>query len=148
MSQCNAETEATCKQTSVNDEEQDDATAGETDVKDAEQDDSSDSESIVEQEEISAQGKELAQYVRDLYDSGAKLWTKEMFRDIEAELAKDPLPHAVMIRSSKLIRDTTSSELPILYEFNTLRCCSEWSRQTQAGPTFLGQGLPVSLANH
>jgi hypothetical protein len=51
--------------------------------------------------EISESGRELAQYVRDLYASGAKLWTKDMFRDIEAELAKEPKPDAIMIRSSK-----------------------------------------------
>jgi hypothetical protein len=57
----------------------------------------------IQRQEISEGGRVLAQYVRRLYDSGAKLWTKEMFRDIEAELAKEPKPHAVMIRSSKQI---------------------------------------------
>ena len=56
-----------------------------------------------DREEISEGGRQLAQYVQDLYASGAKLWTKDMFRDIEAELAKEPKPHAIMIRSSKRI---------------------------------------------
>jgi len=49
---------------------------------------------------ISDGGRELAQYIRDLYASGAKLWTKDMFRDIEAELSKEPRPPTIMIRSS------------------------------------------------
>ncbi|CAH0047812.1 unnamed protein product [Clonostachys solani] len=41
----------------------------------------------------------MAQYVKDLYASGARLWTKEMFRNVEADLAKEPCPEEVMIRS-------------------------------------------------
>ena len=56
-----------------------------------------------DREQIGERGRQLAQYVQDLYASGARLWTKDMFRDIEAELAKEPKPHAIMIRSSKTI---------------------------------------------
>lgn len=62
---------------------------------------------------ISAAGRELGQYVRDLYASGARLWTKEMFRDIEAELAKEPKPVAVMILSSRLAGCPFSPPLPV-----------------------------------
>ncbi|KAK9787177.1 hypothetical protein SCARD494_10707 [Seiridium cardinale] len=48
---------------------------------------------------VTKKGLELAQYVRDMYDSGARLWTKDMFRNIEAELAKEPQPKSVTIRS-------------------------------------------------
>ncbi|KAK6083946.1 hypothetical protein SCUP515_01642 [Seiridium cupressi] len=48
---------------------------------------------------ITQKGLELAQYVRDMYDSGARLWTKDMFQNIEAELAKEPQPKSVTIRS-------------------------------------------------
>jgi hypothetical protein len=44
--------------------------------------------------------QELVQWIKDLYASGAKLWTKEMLSDIEAELAKNPLPETISIRSS------------------------------------------------
>jgi hypothetical protein len=49
---------------------------------------------------ISPEGRELGQYVRDLYASGAKLWTVEALRHVEEELTKDPRPESVMIRSS------------------------------------------------
>jgi len=51
--------------------------------------------------DVSEEAREMAKYVQDLYNSGERMWTKEMFRDIEAELAKEPRPHAIMIRSSK-----------------------------------------------
>lgn len=52
---------------------------------------------------ISDNGRQLAQYVRDLYDTGARMWTKDMFRDLEADLAKDPRPNITMIRSSEYL---------------------------------------------
>lgn len=54
-------------------------------------------------EPITEEGRELGQYVRDLYASGAKLWTKEMFQDVESQLAQVPLPETIMIRSSTYI---------------------------------------------
>ncbi|KAK7226980.1 hypothetical protein V2G26_014983 [Clonostachys chloroleuca] len=48
---------------------------------------------------LSPREMKMAQYVKDLYASGARLWTKEMFRKIEADLAKEPYPEEVMIRS-------------------------------------------------
>ncbi|CAG9986331.1 unnamed protein product [Clonostachys byssicola] len=38
-------------------------------------------------------------YIEALYNSGAKLWTKEMFVSVEAELSKQPLPQFVELRS-------------------------------------------------
>ncbi|KAK7212434.1 hypothetical protein V2G26_019612 [Clonostachys chloroleuca] len=38
-------------------------------------------------------------YIDALYNSGAKLWTKEMFVSAEAELAKQPLPRFIELRS-------------------------------------------------
>ncbi|CAG9983969.1 unnamed protein product [Clonostachys byssicola] len=48
---------------------------------------------------LSPRVMKMAQYVKDLYASGARLWTKEMFHNIEADLAKDPYPEEVKIRS-------------------------------------------------
>jgi hypothetical protein len=79
----------------------------------------------IQHQEISEGSRELAQYVRDLYASGAKLWTKDMFRDIEAELAKEPKPHAVMIRSSTHIPGLFVA-LSTLFDPNNSRYCSEW----------------------
>ncbi|CAH0005498.1 unnamed protein product, partial [Clonostachys byssicola] len=51
----------------------------------------------------------LVQWIKDLYASGAKLWTKEMLSDIEAELAQNPVPKTISIRSirSQLDLDCT-----------------------------------------
>ncbi|KAL1311468.1 hypothetical protein AAFC00_004411 [Neodothiora populina] len=54
---------------------------------------------VVEQGVISQEGRELAQYIKDLYSSGAKMWTKYMFYDIEAVLVREPRPHYTLIRS-------------------------------------------------
>ncbi|VUC23782.1 unnamed protein product [Clonostachys rosea] len=43
--------------------------------------------------------QELVQWIQDLYASGAKLWTKEMLSNIEAQLAQNPVPEAISIRS-------------------------------------------------
>ncbi|CAH0041332.1 unnamed protein product [Clonostachys rhizophaga] len=48
---------------------------------------------------LSPREMKMVQYVKDLYASGARLWTKEMFRNIEADLAQEPYPEEVMIRS-------------------------------------------------
>ena len=90
MSQCNTEVEAKDDETSTSTAAPEDATNRHGTII-----------QIIKRQEISDESKALAQYIRDLYDSGAKLWTKEMFRDIEAELAKEPLPDYVMNRSSK-----------------------------------------------
>lgn len=60
---------------------------------------------------LSPREMKMAQYVKDLYASGARLWTKEMFRKIEADLAKEPYPEEVMIRSSKSSHLTPASLL-------------------------------------
>jgi hypothetical protein len=60
---------------------------------------------------LSPREMKMAQYVKDLYASGARLWTKEMFRNIEADLAKEPWPEEVMIRSSKSSHLTPASLL-------------------------------------
>ena len=52
---------------------------------------------------LAEERRRLAQYVRDLYDSGAKMYTRDMFRDLDWELAKEPMPDTVMLRSSTLI---------------------------------------------
>ncbi|KAK7430498.1 hypothetical protein QQZ08_003017 [Neonectria magnoliae] len=41
----------------------------------------------------------LANYVRDVYASGAKMFTKDMFRQMEADLAKDPRPDRISVCS-------------------------------------------------
>ncbi|KPM43763.1 hypothetical protein AK830_g2799 [Neonectria ditissima] len=41
---------------------------------------------------ITPKKRELGNYVRDLYASGAKMFTKDMLRRAEADLAKSPLP--------------------------------------------------------
>jgi hypothetical protein len=119
MLQCNTENEAKRNETSVQNAEKHDASAGQT---------------AIERQEITAAGKELVQYIQDLYNSGAKLWTKEMFHDVEAELAKEPKPHAIMIRSSKQILKHAVT-ISILCKVNS-RCYSEWGTQTQADPRF------------
>ncbi|KAI1859063.1 hypothetical protein JX265_010540 [Neoarthrinium moseri] len=48
---------------------------------------------------VTKHGLEVVQYIKGLYDSGAKIWTKEMFQNIEAELANDIKPSSVMVRS-------------------------------------------------
>jgi len=58
---------------------------------------------IIKQREIDDDSKALIQFIQELYDSGAKLWTKEMFCNIEAELAKEPLPDYIINRSSKYV---------------------------------------------
>ncbi|KAH8658046.1 hypothetical protein BX600DRAFT_514569 [Xylariales sp. PMI_506] len=65
------------------------------------------SATILEEDSKSAeQGERLARIVKDLYASGAKMWTKEMFSDIEQELSKKPMPDFVRIRtmSGELVR--------------------------------------------
>jgi hypothetical protein len=47
-------------------------------------------------------------YIEALYNSGAKLWTKEMFVSAEAELAKQPLPRFIELRSSMSTPTPTS----------------------------------------
>lgn len=49
---------------------------------------------------LTKQGVQLGQYVRDVYDAGGKLFTKENFRYLEAQVALDPKPETIMIRSS------------------------------------------------
>ncbi|CAH0046347.1 unnamed protein product [Clonostachys solani] len=43
--------------------------------------------------------REEIAYIKALYNSGAKLWTKEMFALAEAELAKQPIPRFIELRS-------------------------------------------------
>lgn len=52
---------------------------------------------------LTEQGKELGNYIRDLYDLGYKLYSKDTFRDLEAALAADPKPATFMLRSSKCL---------------------------------------------
>ncbi|VUC26884.1 unnamed protein product [Clonostachys rosea] len=51
----------------------------------------------------------MIQYVKDVYASGARIWTKESLRSIESDLAKDPCPEEIMVRSSKSSRLTPPS---------------------------------------
>ncbi|KAM5360946.1 hypothetical protein ACJZ2D_013400 [Fusarium nematophilum] len=53
----------------------------------------------INQRNISQRGHEVLRYIRNLYASGAKLWTKDMFLRIEEDLAKAPQPASVMVRS-------------------------------------------------
>lgn len=62
------------------------------------QNDSSDTNP--KEDETTEEGRKIVQYIRDLYDSGAKLWTKDMFRDAEREMARDPRPRSIQVRSS------------------------------------------------
>ncbi|CAI6096278.1 unnamed protein product [Clonostachys chloroleuca] len=59
--------------------------------------------------------QELVQWIKDLFASGAKLWTKEMLSDIEAKLAQNPLPETISIRSmnGKRIGQLVPSPPPI-----------------------------------
>jgi hypothetical protein len=50
--------------------------------------------------QLTGQGVQLGQYVRDIYDAGGKLFTKDNFRYLEAQVALDPKPETIMIRSS------------------------------------------------
>ncbi|CAH0058872.1 unnamed protein product [Clonostachys solani] len=43
--------------------------------------------------------QELVRWIKDLYASGAKLWTKEMLSDVEAELTQNPVPQTISLRS-------------------------------------------------
>lgn len=69
--------------------------------------------------EESKQGREIVQCIENLYLSAAKLWTKEMFRDIEEQLAKEPRPDAVMMRSSTNISDLPSLIHPLACLFQS-----------------------------
>jgi hypothetical protein len=74
-----------------------------------------DSEEYGLSEEASEQGRRMAQYIRDVYDSGAKLWTKDMFHDAEREMAKDPRPASIQLRSSKYMRIPLTRNLILLF---------------------------------
>lgn len=51
--------------------------------------------------DLTEHGKELGQYVRGMYDSGVKMYDKDMFREAEDAVAVDPRPEVIHIRSSK-----------------------------------------------
>lgn len=56
-----------------------------------------------ENQEVTELGRNMTDYVRDLYESGKKLWDKKWFDYVESELAKEPQPSWVYFRSSKYI---------------------------------------------
>lgn len=58
---------------------------------------------------LTEQGKQLGQYVRNLYDTGEKLFNKDTFQEVENVLAADPRPAIVQIRSSTLRRSSAPS---------------------------------------
>ena len=82
-----------------------------------------------ERQEISEGGREMAQYIRDLYNSGAKLWTKEIFRSVEADLGREPRPQDIVVRSSMHFWDNLFLSLvsPLLI----IRVISEWGAKSQ-----------------
>lgn len=49
--------------------------------------------------ELTEQGVELGQYVRDLYSGGGRLFSKATFDEVEDALAADPRPSIIQIRS-------------------------------------------------
>ncbi|VUC37014.1 unnamed protein product [Clonostachys rosea] len=61
---------------------------------------------------LTASMKEDIAYIESLYNSGAKLWTKEMFALAEAELAKQPIPQSVELRSTVVNGETRQKRLP------------------------------------
>ncbi|KAH9901896.1 hypothetical protein F4778DRAFT_738052 [Xylariomycetidae sp. FL2044] len=54
---------------------------------------------IVRRTKYNEHGQALANKIREMYESGAKLYAKDMFRDMEAHLARDPKPKTIMLRS-------------------------------------------------
>ena len=74
------------------------------DSKDTSNNGSKDEENVgprIVERKISPRGKELGQYLQDLYDSGAKLYTKQMFSDIEEQLTNGEKSDFLVLRSSK-----------------------------------------------
>lgn len=53
--------------------------------------------------DLTEHGRQLGQYVRDLYNAGGKLFDKETFRETEEAVAVVPRPAIIQIRSSTLL---------------------------------------------
>ncbi|KAK7415735.1 hypothetical protein QQX98_005648 [Neonectria punicea] len=62
---------------------------------------------------VGGRNLKLANYVRDIYDSGAKMFTKDMFRQLEADLAKDPRPDKISICTMNgMVRSVSLGSFP------------------------------------
>lgn len=79
----------------------------------------------IQQRKIGQRGSELMQYIDDLYAAGAKLWTKDMFLEIEEELAKAPQPASVKIRSMN--GNSINRSVPFPPRNRSLHDSKEWT---------------------
>lgn len=69
---------------------------------------------------LTEQGKELGQWLRGLYDSGVRMYDKDMFRELEDAAAVQPRPDIVHLRSS------TSFSLTLPHAMRT-RSFAQWA---------------------